>query len=188
MFAGQALERFNRFTDIETVLDVGCGDSSHAAVMRAAGKKVVTVSLRPPADVLCDYMETNLGPVDGIWASHVLEHMPDAGRFLKKCFNDLCDDGVLAITVPPAKHEIVGGHVSLWNEGLLLYRLILAGFDCSEAAVGAYEYNLSVIVRKKKANLPPLAWDCGDIERLAQFFPIPVTQGFNGQTGNIGWH
>ncbi|MCX7177704.1 MAG: methyltransferase domain-containing protein [Proteobacteria bacterium] len=187
MWADQALARFIRYADVHTVIDIGAGDNQHAQILRDAGKEVTTISLRPPANLVADYMQTALGPVDGIWASHVLEHMPNVGVFLEKCFADLHDGGVLAITVPPAKHNLVGGHVSLWNEGLLLYRLILAGFDCREARVGVYGYNLSVIVRKVKADLPPLAMDNGDIERLARFFPFSVEQGIDGRCGNIRW-
>ncbi len=187
MWADQALARFVKCADVYTVLDVGAGDNQHAQIMREAGLNVTTISLRPPADWICDYMTTRTGRVDGIWASHVLEHMPNVGDFLKKCFADLHHGGVLAVTVPPAKHNLVGGHVSLWNEGLLLYRLILAGFDCREARVGVYGYNLSVIVRKVAANLPPLAMDNGDIERLTKFFPFPIKQGTDGRCGNINW-
>ena len=187
MFGILALERFLKFADVKTVIDVGSGDGEQAAVMRRASMSVTTVSLRPGADIVADYLTTELGPVDGIWACHVLEHMPDAGLFLKKCFTDLRDNGVLAITVPPAKHDIVGGHVSLWNAGLLLYRLILAGFDCRDSRVGTYGYNISVIVRKVRAELPVLAMDAGDIERLASFFPLPVAQDFDGQIADIGW-
>lgn len=187
MFADQALVRFAADAVVRSVIDIGAGDNEQALALRGAGKRVTTVSLRPPADVVADFMGTDLGPVDGIWASHVLEHMPNVGAFLEKCFDDLRDGGLLAVTVPPAKHNIVGGHVSLWNEGLLLYRLILAGFDCRAARVGVYGYNISVLVRKVPAALPALAMDGGDIERLARFFPIPVQQGFNGQIGNVRW-
>lgn len=188
MFADQALARFVAAADVHSVVDIGAGGNEQARAMRAAGKRVTTVSLRQPADIVADYMTTSLGPVDGIWASHVLEHMPNVGMFLEKCFADLRDGGLLAVTVPPAKHQIVGGHVSLWNEGLLLYRLILAGFDCREARVGVYGYNISVLVRKKRAALPPLAMDCGDIEQIAHLFPVPACQGFDGQLGCIGWN
>lgn len=187
MWAHEALERFAALDDIRTIIDVGAGENEQAAFLLNAGKSVTTVSLRPPADVIGNYLETELGPVDGIWASHVLEHMPDVGCFLGKCFDDLREDGVLAVTVPPAKHNLVGGHVSLWNEGLLLYRLILAGFDCRNARVGVYGYNISVIVRKAKATLPLLAMDNGDIERLAEFFPFPASQNVDGRCGNINW-
>jgi SAM-dependent methyltransferase len=187
VFADEALERFAALADVRSVLDIGSGAGEQAAFLRARGKLVTTVSLGR-ADVVADYLTTNLGPVDGIWASHVLEHMPNVGAFLGKCFSDLRDDGVLAVTVPPAKHEIVGGHVSLWNAGLLLYRLVLAGFDCRAARVGTYGYNVSVIVRKVPAVLPALAMDAGDIERLAEFFPVAVAQGFDGELPNIGWN
>lgn len=189
MFADQALEIFQQNEDVRTVLDIGAGDGEHAKLLRAAGKRVTTVSLRAPADVIGDYLRTEFADkFDGIWASHVLEHMPNVGAFLDKCNADLREGGVLAITVPPPKHNIVGGHVSLWNEGLLLYRLVLAGFDCRRAQVGVYGYNISVIVRKVSIALPPLTMDAGDLEQLARWFPLPVEQDFDGRTGNIGWN
>lgn len=79
---------------------------------------------------------------------------------------------MLAITVPPLKNTIVGGHVSIWNAGLILYRLILAGFDCSEASVYRYGYNISVIVRKKTIHvLDKITYDKGDIRRLSPYWP-----------------
>jgi hypothetical protein len=54
---------------------------------------------------------------------------------------------------------------------LLLYNLILVGFDCSKASVGSYDYDLSVIVRKTRAEFPvDLHFDEGDIDKLAAFF------------------
>jgi hypothetical protein len=187
MKASEAMYRFMKIPDIHTIIDIGSGDSVHATILRGAGKSVCTIALQPPADVVNDYMRMSFFTIDGIWASHVLEHIPNVGDFLKKCYSELKENGVLAITVPPLKHSIVGGHVSLWNEGLLLYRLILAGFDCREAMVGVYGYNISVIVRKKQAILPTLSMDSGDINLLAPFFPMKVSERFNGQCGNINW-
>jgi SAM-dependent methyltransferase len=187
--AGEALERFLLLDDAKTVIDVGSGTGEHARYMRAAGKNVFCISMIEPADFLGDYLYYKAPQkADGIWASHVLEHVTSTGVFLKKCFDDLREDGVLAVTVPPLKHNIVGGHMTLWNEGLLLYNLISAGFDCSEAQVGVYGYNISVIVRKKTARLPAdLYRDEGDIEKLKDFFPIAVHAGIDGRFGNINW-
>jgi SAM-dependent methyltransferase len=182
----EAFELLARFS-FDTVLDVGSGAGLHAQRFRDLGKSVTTVSLCPPADVVADYLAVSVAPVDCIWACHVLEHQPNPGLFLRKCFTDLKNDGILAVTVPPLKHEIVGGHVSLWNPGLLLYHLILAGFDCSKASVKAYGYNISAIVRKVPAALPELAMDAGDIEVLAQFFPMPVHESFNGNFQAVNW-
>jgi len=177
MYAAQALAATESLGFV-SVLDIGSGNGQHAAHFRALGKLVTTVSLRPPADYVGDYLQLELGQHDLVWASHVLEHQPNAGLFLQKCFRDC--RGWLCVTVPPLKHEIVGGHVSLWNTGLLLYNLIVAGWDCSQAQLFSHGYNLSVLVKKKRAVLPPLKMDNGDIHALREFFPWPVTEGFNG--------
>ena len=187
----QALDRLLAYDDVHTVLDVGCGSGEHAALMRAAGRMVTTVAYTPPADFVGDYVGNTVIPpgFDAIWASHVLEHQPNVGAFLRQCFRDLRDDGVLAVTVPPAKDAIVGGHLTIWNAGLLLYNLVVAGFDCRQARVspnyasgpGFPPYNISVLVRKRAADLPPLRFDAGDIDSLARFFPCPAAEGFDGR-------
>lgn len=188
IWAHEALNRFLEYQDVHTVLDIGSGTGEHAKRMREAGKEVTTVSLLPPADFVGDYLDFDPEErFDAIWASHVLEHQPDVSTFLTKCFHDLRDDGVLAVTVPPLKHQVVGGHLNLFNAGTLLYNLIASGFDCREARVSQYGYNISVIVRKRNAELPELTFDAGDIERLKSFFPIPVTEGFNGEALSINW-
>jgi SAM-dependent methyltransferase len=163
-------------------LDIGCGiNQIHSAEFRKLGRNVTTLDIIGSPDILADInLFKSADQFDMIWLSHVLEHQLNVNKFLAKCSDLLSDDGVLAITVPPMKSEIVGGHVTLWNSGLLCYNLILAGFDLSAAKVWTYGYNISLIVRKKAAYLPPLNYDCGDIELLSQFFPSPVKQGFNG--------
>lgn len=186
----QALDRLIAdYSDVRTVLDIGSGAGAQARKLRGAGKLVTTVSLKEPADIIGDYLDQSFDvPFDAIWASHVLEHQPNVNRFLRKCFNDLRDDGVMAVTVPPLKELIVGGHLTLWNAGLLLYNLIIAGFDCRSARCsGVYGYNISIIVRKKTADLPDLDFDCGDIDRLSKFFPVEVHQGFDGRLAQINW-
>ena len=186
----QALDRLLQYDDIKTVLDIGSGTGAHATALRNAGRQVTTISLQPPADVIGDFLRwENDRLFDAVWACHVLEHQADPGAFLRKCLDELRPGGVLAVTVPPLKHQIVGGHASLWNAGLLLYQLILAGFDCSDARVGTYGYNISVIVRKpiEPIRLPLLTQDCGDIFQLSPYFPAPLKEGFDGRLGNIRW-
>lgn len=173
--------------EFNSVLDLGSGEGLHALKFREAGKKVTTISYIPPADYIGDYLEINAGAFDCIWASHVLEHQPNAGLFLKKCYSDLIDNGILAITVPPLKHDIVGGHLSLWNAGLLLYNLILSGFDCSAAFVKSDGYDISVIVRKKPSITDSLVMDFGDIEKIAHYFPFDARHGFDGRIQEINW-
>lgn len=182
-----ALEKVLSLPGVGTVLDLGCGDLSHTQAFREAGKEVFSCSLVEPADFVCDYFDLFNGTYDLIWASHVLEHQTNPGLFLSKCLSDLEDDGWLAVTVPPAKDELVGGHVSIWNEGLLLYQLVLAGFDCSEAMVNRYGYNISVIVQKKRFNMPDIDQDFGDIDKLSQYFPVNVKHG-DIIKGPINWN
>ena len=120
---------------------------------------------------------------DAIWCSHILEHQVNVNLFLKKIHSLLKEDGYLSIIVPPRKPFIVGGHVSLWNAGLLIYNLILAGFDCSkECYVKQYDYNIGIIIKKKTIKELPknISMDKGDIELLSQYFPFNVQHNFNG--------
>lgn len=174
--------------DFTTVLDIGSGDGFHAQKMRKAGKRVTTLDINGKADINCSFDQMPLTRFyDAVWACHVLEHQPNVGNFLKKCFAVLDNNGIMAVTVPPRKDAIVGGHLTLWNAGLLLYNMVIAGFDCSQAMVKTYGYNISVIVRKKKAALPQLAYDNGDIERLSHFFPFVAKQGFDGVINQLNW-
>lgn len=188
----EALARFLEY-DWDMCVDVGSGAGEHARVMRKAGRSVFTIDNKKPADLQNDYpffwpmLHLKRQYVPAIWCSHCLEHQEDTTLFLEKLYLDLAPGGVLALTVPPLKHAIVGGHVTLWNAGLLLYRMILAGFDCSEARVGTYGYNISVIVKRKPRPDVELYYATGDIEALAPFFPCPVQNGFDGRLPNINW-
>jgi len=175
-----------------TALDIGCGGGEHAAAMRAAGLRVTTLDvlggIEPRPDLVGDYLAIEMPePFDVVWASHVLEHQRNVGLFLDKVFRDTREGGLVAVTVPPLKHEIVGGHLTLWNAGLLLYNLVLAGFDCREASVKEYGYNISAVLEKRPAALPPLVSGEPDIECLAPFFPVPVWHGFHGRLEAVRW-
>jgi hypothetical protein len=172
------------------VLDIGAGkDLLHTTVMEQKGLHVETCDFFDNATHKGFYEDIKFEEkYDGIWLAHVLEHILDVDRFLKKINNDAKEGGIVAITVPPLKHDIVGGHVNLFNGGLLLYRMVLAGFDCSDAKVKRYGYNISVIVRVKKIkNLPPLNYDNGDIEILKDYFPLKAVQGFDGDIKSLNW-
>lgn len=183
--------------EFNTVLDVGAGALQHAKVFLESGKTVD----------ICDYGNSvyyqhrkNVSGIrneyfgdfntinfaekyDAIWCSHILEHQPNVGIFLKKLHSLLKEGGYLAIVVPPRKPFLIGGHVTTWNAGFVLYNLVLAGFDCSqECYIRQYDYNIGVIVRKKSIKVLPkeLSMDRGDIELLADYFPFPVKHGTNG--------
>ena len=161
----------------DTVLDIGSGEGRQADIFRQYGKDVTEQDYLRQGD----FMDWDGGQFDLVFACHVLEHQLNVNAFLKKCKSHIKSDGGFAVVVPPAKHQIVGGHLTLWNAGLLLYNLILAGFDCSEAEIISYGYNVSVIVRNSEIQLPPLHYDCGDIEKLQAFFPPGCSEPFDGR-------
>lgn len=188
--AQTAIERFLKLP-FNTVLDVGCGQGAHSNVFRNFGKNVTPIDIGTsyPGAIVDDYNKhAFLHEFDAVWVSHVLEHQENVGLFLKKIFLDLKDHGYLCITVPPMKPNIVGGHLTVWNAGLLIYNLVMSGFDCSQAKIKKYGYNISVIVQKKGFNRPNLKYDCGDIEMLAPFMPVGMKkQSFNGEVEELNW-
>ena len=198
LFAGAAMQKLIDEYTFETVLDIGCGSGEHSEVFRRHGKKVTAVDYgksiyfeKHPSDMavlIGDFNHLDFGlEYDCVWASHVLEHQVNAGSFLKKVYAVTKEGGVVCITVPPLQPEILGGHVSLWNAGLLLYNMVLAGFDCRNASILRYNYNISVIVKKKTACLPELVFDNGDVNRISPFLPEGFHEGFNGDIWSHNW-
>ncbi len=92
----------------------------------------------------------------------------------------LNENGYIAIVVPPRKPFIVSGHINLFNPGLLLYRLIISGYDCSEAKIFQYDNNIYLLVKVKIIKLPQLNFDRGDLTLLKNYFPLDIVEGFNG--------
>lgn len=175
-----------------SVLDIGCGEGVHSDIFLNAGKEVSAIDIGESPyfkrnkskikTIIGDFNEYCFEETfDCVWCCHVLEHQPNPNLFLKKVHSILKEDGVLCITVPPAKQKIVGGHVTLWNAGLLLYNLVIAGFDCSEAEVMRYGYNISVIVKNKTIDVSKeLSFDAGDIRIIRPYLPksIVFTNGY----------
>jgi SAM-dependent methyltransferase len=194
--AAAALDKLLAEYAFRTVLDVGCGPGRHLSRFREAGKQATGIDIvgLTGGVIVADYLQHEFErPFDCLWLSHVLEHQLNVNFFLRKVFADLREGGVLAVTVPPLKHAIVGGHVTLWNAGLVLYNLILAGFDCRQSRLKQYGYNISVLVTKTPAAVPwsELHYDDGDIDLLAPFFPqhprLPIRQGFCGDIRQLRW-
>lgn len=190
MYGDKALSLCLRLPGVRSVLDIGSGTGSHAAAFRKRFDRVVTIDHSPHLgipDIEADFNEHEFSyRYDLVWACHVLEHQRNPGAFLSKIASVCQPGGHIAITVPPAKHDIVGGHVTIWNAGLLLYNMVLAGIDCSQAQVIRYGYNLSVIVKYSgPVDLRDrgLVMDAGDLEKLQDLFPVPMTQNTNGDFG-----
>jgi len=215
MRARWAIIKLLKDFEFENVLDIGCGPKKHSRIFELNGKSVDTLdgcekhkpkflgNFSELADSIPDES------YDCIWFSHVLEHEVNVASFLTNVKKKLKEGGVLAVTVPPLKEQIVGGHVNLYNLGLLVRVLVASGFDCSEGFGYSYEYDLSFIVRKKdikwsddiikELNLDnsfidksgALVSDGGDLFKIKKYFPpLPWQQhgtdeSYNGNLKSI---
>lgn len=115
-FAADVLNNRNR------VLDVACGDGYGTKVLSKKMKYVVGVDRNK------DYLniakskynndnieykcidvdkETIVGKYDGIVCFETLEHLKYSDRFLKNLYNILNENGVMILSVPNSKYEIV---------------------------------------------------------------------------------
>lgn len=190
--------------DFNTVIDIGAGNLCATTRFLAAGKKcaatvnnaadynvgAVSERLKLYPDINIERFSLPFRKFDAVWFAHVLEHTLNPGLALKSVRGLLKDGGWLFLSVPPFKHEVVGGHVSVgWNIGLLMYVLALHGFDVKNGAFVWHGYNVSAFVRKGKLPNVPLKFDAGDLEALHEFFPANagVRQGFNGKLYNVNW-
>lgn len=183
-----------------TLLDVGCGDCKHAAPFCNAGFKVTGLDIAKPKfehknftyhQTFFTQYKPDIGEqYDFVWASHILEHIPEPQYFLIHVRQFLKPGGSLIITCPPLKHQIVGGHINLFNPGIIMYRAVLAGFDCRNAKIKQYGYNMTVIIPNSFANFShnDLKYDNGDIETISKFLPKGYNyQGFNGDIKELNW-
>jgi len=205
-FGGHGIQKLINDFDFETVLDIGSGQGLHSNVFLDHGFSVTaldygdSVYLRKAegdfrvVPIRGDFNTHNFSnKFDAIWCSHVLEHQLNPHNFLKKIYSILEEQGVLAITVPPYRNTCVGGHVGNWNAGLLLYNLVLAGFDCSDASILKYGFNITVIVTKRQAICNDLSFDSGDLRKIKKFLP-PLSfysnaddDPFNGNIFKLNW-
>lgn len=176
--------------EFETVLDIGAGALEQSIVFSRHGKKVTAVDFGVSVyyqefkvedgvdikQVIGDFNQIEFDEqFDCVWASHILEHQPNVDQFLHKVVSLTKENGIIAITVPAFDHVIVGGHMSLWNAGLVLYRLVLAGVNCANAHILSYGDNISVIVRKETVVPQGIEYDCGDLKRIKAYLPQALT-------------
>lgn len=199
MLAEAAFKKFMNTPGVRTVLDVGCGDGEHARAMALGGKTVSACTLdagRIRDGIMFslqvgDFMELEWSRrFDAVWCCHCLEHVENPNAFLKRIGSVLKPRGWACITVPPRKDQIVSGHVSMWNTGLLLYHMVLAGFDCRNAAIGRFGYNCSVLVNERTDVDVPFGLT---LEEAKNFMPfdvrrqIGINASFRGQIEEMNW-
>ncbi len=186
--------------DFETVLDIGSASGVCARAFRFLGKNLTAIDVFPnhPTDGNADHLAMSLNrQFDLVWCSHALERRRNVGAFLDQVFDALRDDGIAAITVPSALSPLIIGHPNIFTPLHVIYHLVLAGFDCRDARVKSYDWQFTVIVRKRWNGLPrsnvatthfPL-----DVRNfhpdLLKFFPVEIPENGHtwGEVEGINW-
>ena len=207
-FSGHAMQKLLKDFKFSTILDIGSGEGLHSKILMEAGKYVTAIDYGDSVyyekarfseterykTIVADFNYYKFeDKFDAVWCSHVVEHQLNPNTFLKNIYNLLAEGGVLCITVPPGRNTISGGHVSNWNAGLLLYHLVLAGFDCRDASILKYGYNISLIITKRKAIYDSLSFDSGDLRKIRnclpklKFYSTSNDDPFNGNIYKLNW-
>lgn len=189
-----------------SVVDLGCGNGNLTPLLSKIGSvKGIDIIEDPKVEGLdfdsltideflrdCFYEAMTLEkPTEYkvVNLSHVLEHVYSPIECLDNILQEVNGLEYLIISVPLLKHQIVGGHVNLYNTGLLMYQLVLAGYDCSNISIATINKEICCVLPVERiVSYPKLKHDCGDIELLAQYFPKGYDyQGFNGNIDKINW-
>ncbi len=179
-------------SEFRFVLDVGCGlgDLFYYMDSKAIEFEGVGVDVVEEEQLLftgfeylkSDFLNLHLDrKFDLVFSSHVIEHVPNTGDFLTKFFSFLKPGGYFCLIWPPPKEQVVGGHVHVFNMGLMLYNLVRMGVDCREVKMYRSGYNLAIIGRYCTFELPDLTFNRYELEALAPYFPCPVEHGFDGR-------
>lgn len=191
--------------EFDEILDIGSANGTAARVFQVLGKQVSTLEILSgfESDYSGDYLDVQFPKqFDAIWCSHVLEHQRNVGMFLEKIFSDLKEGGVLAITVPSALSPLLIGHPNIYTPLHLVYNLILAGFDCRDARIKCYDWQISILVKKKANHIPSLSFAAthnppgdgspdgdGYVPKLLEFFPVNIGKegAIWGEIDSVNW-
>ena len=166
-----------------SVTDVGTGWGVSAKIFLHYGFNVTGISLADGLphniDSECythvqeDLFTADVPPADIVWASMIIEHMPNVGLFLERCRELTKPGGLFCIIAPtdPTK-LLVDGHLSFWTPAHLLLNLVHAGFDCSKAEYYTEGRDIGLMVERKDRPHIELNYDNGDFKLLQPYLPV----------------
>ncbi|TRL31731.1 methyltransferase domain-containing protein [Rhizobium straminoryzae] len=198
-----ALARLLDLPSAKRVLDIGPGWQDRAPHLLAAGK-TLSVAVRDDAsgDTIAGVSripfplapEEQTEPFDAVMACHALQREANPHRFLRALHAALSEEGCLLLSVPSLRFPLLSGDLTLWTGGLLLYHLVLAGFDCREAGLQVDRGELCLALVKRSCP----AWTEGTalpaLESLRPLLPpqldfIAEAEGhcFNGDIRRLNW-
>lgn len=183
----KSIEYLVKNFEFDTVLDLGCGPGEYHKFF-SPETKITGVDCTPRISPLPnvtfvenDIFGFNDGQFDCALASHCIEHIPDTESFLNHFFSLIKEDGVFCLLYPKLKQTIVGGHVHIFNLGLLMYNIVRIGIDCSDAKMIRNGYTEGIIGYKRSFEVPNLRYNKDDLALLKGRFPFNAHHDFNGK-------
>lgn len=180
--------------NFNTILDIGCGYCPYFDLFKnkiytgidVYNKNVLNeVSKNNNINIINDNILTHdFGnkTYDCVYSSHVIEHISNTEEYIRRLKSLVVDDGILCIIWPKPKPQIVGGHVHIFNPGLIFYNIVRVGIDCSVWKCLENKYSFCVVGKCKKVEDPKLIYCMGEIELLRKYFPFNAKHGFHGVT------
>ena len=175
----------------DTAIDIGCGHGDFFKYLNEKGVQVKGTGIdMMPEDKITykgfKYIKSNFNDYeptenyDLIFSSHTIEHNPNTEEFLKNFFKFGKPGGLFCLVWPPPKPQIVGGHVHIFNLGIMMYNIIRTGVNCKNVKMIKVGYNLVIVGEYDFFDLPTLTYNRHEIEMLKDYFPFPAVQAFDG--------
>lgn len=164
----EALDRFLSMLESKESAILVAANNRHAKKIESQGYKAVWQVDRPvPAD---DVMlgrvfrkpdaQGDLGrmkftqPLAGAFVCERLQKQPNLFNYLVSLRNAVVEEGPVALVVPNAHHELVDDHINLFTAGTLIYNLVRAGWDCSQANVWFDKRFINITMRRQDTPEP----------------------------------
>lgn len=184
---------------LNSVLDIGCGDGIQGRIFNSYGMTVTGINLGFDENyngeylknygniIIGDYLELDLKEkYDVIWLCHILEHIRDVEKFLIKLKSNINVGGTLTIVVPPSETDITVNHIHSFNTGRLLRYLVIAGYDCRKISCFDYGYNKCLIIKNIKFHNDNNVYISTEEEIKTAFKYLPIEVKVNKLTdGNL---
>lgn len=181
----------------ENVLDLGCGFCPYLNTFTGKGIKYTgidsfnpqvlkKISAQKNVELInANFMAHNFGDrkFDCVYSSHVIEHVADTEAYIRKLKGLVKEGGIMCIIWPKPKPEVVGGHVHIFNPGMMYYNVTRTGINCSQWKCVEKDYSFCIAGPCHKVPQPKLTYSAGEIETLNPLFPFKATQGFHGVNG-----
>ncbi len=184
---------------IRTVLDVGLGYGHHSVYFADRGFQVTgitthcTAALQRLAETKrftfrqmdMHWLDFEDETFDLVWSHHSLEHTFSPMLALREWLRVLKKEGLLAVTVPPHKAEIVSGHFNVgWSVGQLIYLLGVCGYEIRSGRFVEEGYNVRALVRRPLVPKDPSgkSW----IFKLKGDLPEAICAGLHEAPASMG--